>query len=144
MVPLQSGKYTNNMQLRHSWKVNINNYQIELFHCRQKSSGWKCFINFRQVTKRYYFKEDTDDFRKFDVYTVYNALNYDAFFFFIVQHSSIVLTRIILRPLSALSLDEGLNALNGKNPSAAVWFSRPIKCHILACMRISDFLYFRL
>jgi hypothetical protein len=33
-------------------------------------------------------------------------LNCDAFFFFIVQHSSIVLTRIILRPLSALSLDE--------------------------------------
>ena len=40
-------------------------------------------------------------------------------------------TRIILRPLSALSLDEGLNALNGKNPSAAGWFSRPIKCQIL-------------
>ena len=57
------------------------------------------------------------------------------------------LTRIILRPLSALSLDnivkrnittglfgldEGLNALSGKNPSAAGWFSRPIKCPILA------------
>ena len=40
-------------------------------------------------------------------------------------------TRIILCPLSALSLDEGLNALNGKNPSAAGWFSRPIKCQIL-------------
>ena len=74
--------------------------------CGQKSSGWKCFINFRQVTKWYYFKEYTDDFRKFDGYTVYNALNCDAFFFFIVQHSSIVLTRIILRPLSALPLDE--------------------------------------
>jgi hypothetical protein len=46
-------------------------------------------------------------------------------------------------PLSALSLDEGLDALNGKNPSAAVWFSRPIKCQILARMRISYFLYFR-
>jgi hypothetical protein len=54
------------------------------------------------------------------------------------------ITRIILRPLSALSLDEGLNALNGKNPSAVDWFSRPIKCQILARMRISDFLYFRL
>jgi hypothetical protein len=54
------------------------------------------------------------------------------------------LTRIILRPLSALSLDEGLNALNGKNLSAAVWFSQPINCQILARMRISDFLYFRL
>ena len=54
------------------------------------------------------------------------------------------ITRIILRPLSALSLDEGLNALNGKNPSAAVWFRRPIKCQILVCMCISDFLYFRL
>ena len=53
-------------------------------------------------------------------------------------------TRVILRPLSALSLDEGLNALNGKTPSAVVWFRRPIKCQILARMRISDFLYFRL
>jgi hypothetical protein len=45
-----------------------------------------------------------------------------------------------IKPLSALSLrDEGLNALNGKNPSAAGWFSRPIKCQILARMRISDF-----
>ena len=67
------------------------------------------------------------------------------------------LTRIILRPLSALSLDnivkrnittglfgldEGLNALSCKNPSAAGWFSRPIKCPILA--HISNFLYFRL
>jgi hypothetical protein len=37
--------------------------------------------------------------------------------------SSIVeeeVTRIILRPLSTLSLDEGLNALNGKTPSTAV------------------------
>ena len=54
------------------------------------------------------------------------------------------LTRIILRPLSALSLDKGLNALNGKTPSAAVWFRRPIKCQILERMRIIDFLYFRL
>ena len=30
--------------------------------------------------------------------------------------SSADVTRIILRPLSALSLDEGLNALNGKFP----------------------------
>jgi len=52
-------------------------------------------------------------------------------------------TRIILRPLSALLLDEGLNAPNGKTPSGVVWFRRPIKCQILACMRISDFLYFR-
>ena len=37
------------------------------------------------------------------------------------------LTWMILCPLSALSLDEGLNALNGKNASAAGWFSRPIK-----------------
>jgi hypothetical protein len=37
-----------------------------------------------------------------------------------------------------------LNALSGKNPSAAGWFSRPIKCQILARMRISDSLYFRL
>jgi hypothetical protein len=51
---------------------------------------------------------------------------------------------LIMRPLSALSLDEGLNALNGKNPSAAVWFSRPIKCQILTRMRISDFHFFRL
>jgi hypothetical protein len=29
-------------------------------------------------------------------------------------------TQIILHPLSALSLDEGLNALNGKNQSAAI------------------------
>jgi hypothetical protein len=40
------------------------------------------------------------------------------------------LTWIILCPLSALSLDEGLNALNGKNASAAGWFSRPIKCQL--------------
>ena len=57
--------------------------------------------------------------------------------------SSADVTRIILRPLSALSLDEGLNALNGKNPSAAVWFSRPIKCQILARMRI-NYHFFRL
>jgi hypothetical protein len=50
-------------------------------------------------------------------------------------------TRIILRQLS---LDEGLNALNAKNPSAAGWFSRPIKCRILVRMRINDSLYFRL
>ena len=48
-----------------------------------------------------------------------------------------ILTWIILPPLSALSLDEGLNALSGKNPSVAGWFSRPIKCQILARMRIS-------
>ena len=54
-----------------------------------------------------------------------------------------LVTWIILRPL-ALSLDEGLNALSGKNPSAAGWFSRPIKCQILARMRISHSLYFRL
>jgi hypothetical protein len=56
----------------------------------------------------------------------------------------LLLTQIILRPLSALSLDEGLNVLNGKNPSAAVWFRRPIKSQILVCTCISDFLYFRL
>ena len=37
-------------------------------------------------------------------------------------------------PSIALSLDEGLNALSGKNASAAGWFSRPIKCQILARM----------
>jgi hypothetical protein len=58
--------------------------------------------------------------------------------------SMCMLTRIILHPLSALSLDEGLNALSGKTPSAAIWFRRPIKCQILARMRISDFIYFRL
>ena len=47
-----------------------------------------------------------------------------------------------MRPLSALLLDEGLNAPNGKTPSGVVWFRRPIKCQILVCMRISDFLYF--
>jgi hypothetical protein len=82
----------------------------------------------------------------------------------------------MLRPLSALSLDEGLNALSGNSnntaPSigtiaiakrnilyndwiirvilvvkirqAAGWYSRPIKCQILARKRISDSLYFRL
>jgi hypothetical protein len=35
-----------------------------------------------------------------------------------------VLTWIILRPLSALSLDEGLNALSGKNPSGC-WLVQP-------------------
>jgi hypothetical protein len=63
---------------------------------------------------------------------------------FRIQNSGTIVSRIILRPLSALSLDEGLNALNGKTPSAAVWFRRPIKCQILARMRISDFIYFRL
>jgi hypothetical protein len=55
-----------------------------------------------------------------------------------------IITWIILHPLSALLLDEGLNALSVKNPSAAGWYSRLIKCQILACMRISDSLYFRL
>ena len=54
--------------------------------------------------------------------------------------SLLAITRIILRPLS---LDEGLNAPNGKTASAVVWFRRPIKCQILARMHISDFLYFR-
>ena len=58
------------------------------------------------------------------------------------DHFWVRLTWIILRPLSALSLDEGLNTPNGKTLSAAVWFRRPIKCQILACMCISDFLYF--
>jgi hypothetical protein len=58
--------------------------------------------------------------------------------------AQLLLTRIILRRLSALSLDEGLNAPNGKTPSAAFWFRRPIKYQILARMRISDCLYFRL
>jgi hypothetical protein len=49
--------------------------------------------------------------------------------------SEFCLTRIILRPLSALSLDEGLNAVNGKNPSTALWFRRTIKCQILASAR---------
>jgi hypothetical protein len=40
-------------------------------------------------------------------------------------------------PKSALSLNEGLHALNGKTTSAAVWFRRPIKCQILA--RIKEF-----
>jgi hypothetical protein len=35
-----------------------------------------------------------------------------------------VLTWIILRPLSALSLDEGLNALSGKNPPGC-WLVQP-------------------
>jgi len=30
-----------------------------------KSSGWKCFVNFWHVYKAVFFKEDTDDFRRF-------------------------------------------------------------------------------
>ena len=51
--------------------------------------------------------------------------------------TTFLLIWIILRPLSALSLDEGLNAFSGKNPSAAGCFSRPIKCQILARMRMT-------
>ena len=36
----------------------------------------------------------------------------------------VLLTWIILRPLSTLSLDEGLNALSGKNPSGC-WLVQP-------------------
>jgi hypothetical protein len=39
------------------------------------------------------------------------------------------------RRKTTAGLDEGLNALSGKNPSAAGWFSRPIKCQILARTR---------
>ncbi len=38
--------------------------------------------------------------------------------------ASSLITWIILRPLSALSLDEGLNALSGKNPSGC-WLVQP-------------------
>jgi hypothetical protein len=44
----------------------------------------------------------------------------------IIQVSTLALTRIILRPLSALSLDEGLNSPCDKNASAALWKREPI------------------
>jgi hypothetical protein len=40
------------------------------------------------------------------------------------QNTWIHVTWIILRPLSALSLDEGLNSLSGKNPSGC-WLVQP-------------------
>ena len=83
---------------------------------------------------------NNDVFVLVDIYTMQLICALLVFLFLAVAN----VTRVILRPLSALSLDEGLNALNGKTPSAAVWFRRPIKCQILARMRISDFLYFRL
>jgi hypothetical protein len=43
---------------------------------------------------------------------------------FLLVFSIIILTWIILRPLSALSLDEGLNALIGKNRSGC-WLVQP-------------------
>jgi hypothetical protein len=42
-----------------------------------------------------------------------------------------LVTRIILRPLSALSLDEGLNSPCDKNASAALWKREPISDHYL-------------
>ena len=44
------------------------------------------------------------------------------------------LTRIILRPLSALSLDEGLNSPCDKNASAALWKREPISYDYLPSM----------
>ena len=44
------------------------------------------------------------------------------------------LTRIILRPLSALSLDEGLNSPCEKNASAALWKREPISHDYLPSM----------
>ena len=78
---------------------------------------------------------NNDVFVLVDIYTMQLICALLVFLFLAVAN----VTRVILRPLSALSLDEGLNALNGKTPSAAVWFRRPIKCQILALMRISDF-----
>ena len=45
------------------------------------------------------------------------------------------LTRIILRPLSALSLDEGLNSPCDKNASAALWKREPISDDYLPSVR---------
>jgi hypothetical protein len=46
-----------------------------------------------------------------------------------------VLTRIILRPLSALSLDEGLNSPCDKNAWTALWKREPISDEYLPSMR---------
>jgi len=43
---------------------------------------------------------------------------------------TIYVTRIILRPLSALSLDEGLSAPNGKTPSAACCLVQKTKSNV--------------
>jgi hypothetical protein len=45
------------------------------------------------------------------------------------------LTQIILRPLSVLSLDEGLNSPCDKNVSAALWKREPISDDYLPNMR---------
>jgi hypothetical protein len=76
MVPLQSGKYTNNIQLWHSWKVNIYNYQIEkeLFHCRQRALVENVLSTSGKLQSGIMLK-------KFDGYAVYDVLNCDAFFF---------------------------------------------------------------
>jgi hypothetical protein len=47
------------------------------------------------------------------------------------------ITRIILRPLSALSLDEGLNSPCDKNALAALWKREPISDDYLSSMRKS-------
>jgi hypothetical protein len=46
----------------------------------------------------------------------------------------LTITRIILRPLSALLLDEGLNSPCDKNASAALWKREPISDDYLPSM----------
>jgi hypothetical protein len=53
----------------------------------------------------------------------------------IYGRSSIKITQIILCPLSALSLDEGLNSPCDKNVSAALWKREPISDDYLPSMR---------
>ena len=53
----------------------------------------------------------------------------------VIYYSKVKLTRIILRPLSALSLDEGLNSPCDKNASAALWKREPISDDYLSSMR---------
>jgi hypothetical protein len=54
---------------------------------------------------------------------------------FLAQATNTTETRIILRPLSALSLDEGLNSPCDKNASAALWKREPISDDYLHSMR---------
>ena len=50
-------------------------------------------------------------------------------------NTCLALTRIILRPLSALSMDEGLNSPCNKDASAALWKREPISDDYLPSMR---------
>ena len=70
----------------------------------------------------------------FDEMSIFLHLSWRVTFWWDDDFSTFIITRIILRPLSALSLDEGLNSPCDKNRSAALWKREPISDDYLPSM----------